>query len=276
MKGKVAVIGIGAIGRGVAHCYAQAGYEVYAVSRNGDDKMTPYLEREVTKGRLDAAVKDDILSRTVSCTLQDLPEVDLVVEAIHEIVEEKQELFRFLDETQPPTAILASSTSTLPISEIAQKVKHKERVVGMHFNTPVPVMKLIEIIRSVNTSEEVLAKTLEYCEVIGKIGAVVKDFPGFVASRLAQAMINEAAYILMQGIADVETIDKIARYGLNMPIGPFKLVDQTGIDVALRGIDSMHRQLGDSRYIPCPVFRQKVYDGHIGRKVGHGFYQYQD
>jgi 3-hydroxybutyryl-CoA dehydrogenase len=273
---KMAVIGIGAIGRGVVQCYALAGFDVWAVTRNGEDKMTPYLQREVNRGRLTQEQADLILSRTVSCTLEELPEVELVIEAIIELIEEKQVLFRHLDETQPVSTVLATSTSTLPISEISKTSTHKERMIGMHFSTPVPKMGLVEVIKSVFTSEEVLARTREYCEVIDKIPAVVKDFPGFVLSRLAQAMINEAGYILMQGIADAETIDLIATKGLNVPTGPLKLIDETGIDVGLRGIESMHRLLNDPRYAPSPVFRQKVYDGHIGRKAGRGFYNYED
>ncbi|MGG3755869.1 3-hydroxyacyl-CoA dehydrogenase family protein [Bacillus anthracis] len=272
---KVAVIGIGAIGRGVVHSYALAGCKVWAVTRNGEDKMTAYIENEVEKGRLSFEQREMILSNVLHCKLEELPKVGLVIEAIVEDVEEKQKLFSYLDETQSTSTVLASSTSTIPISKISSLCKNKDRIVGMHFSTPVPIMELVEVIRSVFTSEEILEKTMKYCELINKVGVVVKDFPGFVVSRLAQAMINEAAYILMQGIADAEAIDTIAKLGLNVPIGPLKLVDQTGIDVALNGMESMRNLLGDQRYTPCPLFRQKVYDGHLGRKVGCGFYNYE-
>lgn len=275
-KKKVAVIGIGAIGRGVVQCFALADYEVWTVTRHGDDKMSSYVENEVNKGRLTNIEKEILLSNISNCKLEELPEVDLVVEAIIENIDEKKELFKKLDEIQPSSTILASSTSTLPISEISSLAINKDRIVGMHFATPVPKMELVEVIRSVFTNDETLKKSLEYCKDINKTGAIVKDFPGFVISRLAQAMINEAAYILMQGIADEEAIDTIAKLGLNVPIGPLKLVDQTGIDVALRGMESMERLLGDRRYAPCPIFRQKVYDGHVGRKVGQGFFSYEN
>lgn len=275
-KKRMGVIGIGAIGRGVAHCYALAGYEVWAVSRLGDDRMSTYIENEFAKGRLTSSEREILLSNITNCKLEDLPEVDLVVEAIIENIEEKKSLFKYLDETQPNCTVLASSTSTLPISEISSISNNKNRIVGMHFATPVPKMELVEVIKSVFTDEESLSKTLHFCLDIKKTGVVVKDFPGFVISRLAQAMINEAAYILMQGIADEEAIDTIAKLGLNVPIGPLKLVDQTGIDVALRGMESMEKLLGDRRYAPCPIFRQKVYDGHIGRKAGQGFFSYEN
>lgn len=275
MKENIAVIGIGAIGTGVVHCFAKEGFHVYAVTSNGEDKMTPYMDRQVEKNNILQREKEHILGNITHTSLNKLPPVNMVVESIPENQQEKCQLFTFLDQNQPEETVLATSTSTIPISSIAGAVQHQERIIGMHFTTPVPKMSLVEVIKSVHTNKKSMEKILSYCEKIDKTPVVVKDFPGFVMSRLTQAIINEAAYIFQEGIADAESIDKIAKLGLNLPIGPLKLVDHTGIDTTLNVMDSMHQSLG-TRYFACPVLRQKVYDGHTGRKVGQGFYKYND
>jgi len=272
----VAVVGIGAIGHGVARTYAEHGYQVWAATRTGDDRLTPYLDREVRKGRLTPDQHDDITGRIRHCTPQDLPAVDLVVEAVTENEAVKTALFAQLDADQPADTILASSTSTIPIGLLAKATRHPDRVVGMHFMTPVTAMAMVEIVKASTTSENVVERAKAHCRAICKIAIQVKDFPGFVASRLAQAMVNEAAYIHLQGIADAEAIDAIAMLALNLPIGPLRLVDETGIDVAVNGMDSLRERLGDARYTACPALRQMTYDGHLGRKSGRGFYTYQE
>ncbi|MBE1557070.1 3-hydroxyacyl-CoA dehydrogenase family protein [Sporosarcina limicola] len=277
MKRQIAVIGIGLMGQGIAHCFARSGFDVFTVTRNGENKMQPYLQKELTRNRITQAQYDALISRIIPCTLEEFSgDVELVIEAVHEDKDLKQELFRILEQKCSPETVLASTTSTIPVGYIAQAVERKDRVVGMHFCSPVTQMKIVEVIKGVETSQETIEKAKEYSLIIDKEPLVIKDFPGFVISRLVQAIVNEAALIYMQGVADAETIDRAAQIGMNLPVGPLKLADLVGIDVALRGLDSMREMMGDDRYNACPVIRQKVYEGHIGRKAGKGFYTYND
>ncbi|MBN1172273.1 MAG: 3-hydroxyacyl-CoA dehydrogenase family protein [Micromonosporaceae bacterium] len=272
--GRVAVVGVGSIGRGVVHIFAQAGFEVFAASRDGSDRMTGYLNREVDRGRLGAREWEVLVGRVTSCAVDDLPQVDLVIESIVEAESAKRDLFTRLERSQRVDTILASSTSTIPIALIASDLDHPERVIGMHYMTPVPIMRLVEVVRSERTSDETWLRAVDYCVKTGKEAVTVRDVPGFVASRLAQAMINEAAYILDDGVADAESIDLIARLGLNLPIGPLRLLDEVGAEVALRGLESLRQRLDSPRYEPSPVILQKVRDGDLGRKTGAGIYTY--
>ena len=272
----MAVVGIGSIGRGVARTYAEHGYQVWAASRSGEDRLTAHLEQEVRKNRLTPQAVREISARITHCTPQDLPPVDLVVEAVPENERTKAAVLADLDACQPADTILASSTSTIPIGLLAQAISLPRRFLGMHFMTPVAAMPLVEVVRATATHDNVVDQALAHCRAIGKTAVVVKDFPGFVASRLAQAVVNEAAYIHLQGIADAHAIDAIATLALNLPVGPLRLVDETGIDVAVHGMDSLRERLGDARYTACPALRQMTYDGHLGRKTGQGFYTYHN
>ena len=275
-RGRVAVVGAGAIGKGVAHSFADAGYDVWSVTRRPQPhRMAEYFAHEVARGRLTEDDRLRLEGRISAVLLEDLPPVDLVVEAIVEDEAVKAELFRMLDERQPTDTVLATSTSTIPIARIASSTRHPERVIGMHYMTPVPVMELVEIIVGESTGEDALSNTEVFCRTTGKTPVVVRDHPGFVASRLAQALINEAAWILHHRVAGPEEIDEIARLGLNMPVGPLKLLDLVGADVAKRGLDSLHERLGDARYEVSPVIQRLVEDGTYGRKTGSGIYGYQ-
>jgi 3-hydroxybutyryl-CoA dehydrogenase len=273
-RGRVAVVGVGSIGRGVVQIFAAAGYQVFAATRDGTDRMTGFLDRAVSRGRMSQRQRDALLARITSCRIADLGPVELVVEAIIETEQAKRELFAALEKTQPETTVLASSTSTIPIRLLAQGLEHPERVVGMHYMTPVPVMRLVEIVRADVTSEQTWQRAVDYCTATGKEGITVRDVPGFVASRLAQALVNEAAHILYEGVADAESIDAIARLGLNLPIGPLRLMDEVGAEVTLRGLDSLRARLDSPRYEASPVIRQKVSAGQYGRKTGSGIYSY--
>ncbi|PWW28919.1 3-hydroxybutyryl-CoA dehydrogenase [Cytobacillus oceanisediminis] len=276
-KRRVAVIGIGLMGQGIAHCFARYGFEVITVTRKGENKMKPYLEKELRKKHITQEEFNQVLSNIVPVTMEDFDgDVELAIEAVHEQKDLKHEVFKKLEEKCHAETILATTTSTIPVGFIAQVVTNKSRVVGMHFCSPVTRMTIVEVIKGAETSEETIVKAKEYSLLINKEPLVVKDFPGFVISRLVQAVVNEAALIYMQGVADAETIDRAAQIGMSLPVGPLKLADLVGIDVALRGLDSMREMMGDDRYNASPVIRQKVYEGHIGRKVGKGFYEYND
>jgi 3-hydroxybutyryl-CoA dehydrogenase len=276
-KRRVAVIGIGLMGQGIAHCFARDGFEVVTVTRKGENKMKPYLEKELRKNHITQEEFNQVLSNIVPVTMEDFDgDVELAIEAVHEQKDLKHEVFKKLEEKCHAETILATTTSTIPVGFIAQVVTNKRRVVGMHFCSPVTRMTIVEVIKGAETSEETIDKAKEYSLLINKEPLVVKDFPGFVISRLVQAVVNEAALIYMQGVADAETIDRAAQIGMSLPVGPLKLADLVGIDVALRGLDSMREMMGDDRYNASPVIRQKVYEGHIGRKVGKGFYEYND
>lgn len=273
-RGRIAVVGVGAIGRGVVQIFAHAGFDVFAATRDGSDRMSGHLDRAVERHRITADERDAMLGRITPSTIDDLPQVDLVVEAIVETEDAKRDLFIGLERSQRRDTILASSTSTIPIALLARDLEHPERVIGMHYMTPVPVMRLVEIVRADRTSEQTWRRSVDYCQATGKEAVTVRDVPGFVASRLAQALVNEAAYILQDGVADAESIDAIARLGLNLPIGPLRLLDEVGAEVTLRGLDSLHQRLGSPRYLASEVIRRKVQDGEFGRKTGVGIYRY--
>lgn len=270
----IAVIGMGAIGVGVTRLFAENGYKVFAVSRSKDEKFLSHLEREISKGRLSCGEADNILERIEFCSIDSLSSVPLVIEAVSEDVELKKHILSEVENSQTDETLLASSTSTIPIALLGKSLARPESFVGLHYNTPVHIMKLVEVIPSRFTSEIALKLAKVSCKIVDTIPAVVKDFPGFVASRLAQAMTNEAVRILQDGVADARTIDLIATKGLNMPIGPLRLLDEVGLDIAIDGSDSLSRMFENNRYAPAPLLRQMVYEGRCGRKTGEGFYKY--
>lgn len=276
----IMVIGAGQMGGGIAQVAAQAGYSVILndikeefVNR-GFGIIDKNLSRSVEKGKLQADEKDQILGRiTKSVTLQDAAGADLVIEAAVENMGIKAQIFSQLDVICPEHTILSTNTSSLPITEIAAFTKRPDRVIGMHFMNPVPVMKLVEVIRGLATSDEVY-KTIEDLSIkMGKTPVEVNDAPGFVANRVLIPMINEAVYTLNEGIASVEAIDNVMKLGMNHPMGPLALGDLIGLDTVLSIMEVLHEGLGD-KYRPCPLLRKYVKAGWLGRKSGRGFYKY--
>ncbi|MFJ9385926.1 3-hydroxybutyryl-CoA dehydrogenase [Peribacillus sp. NPDC101481] len=278
---KVMVIGAGQMGSGIAQVCAMSGYEVLLHDlkdeyvEKGLGTITKNLSRQVEKGKMEAEEKGAILSRLTSSTdLNNAAAVDLVIEAAVENMEIKTKIFADLDEITPQHVILASNTSSLPITEIAAATKRPEKVIGMHFMNPVPVMKLVEIIRGLATADEVYKEVEEMAESLNKVPVEVNDFPGFVANRILMPMINEAIYTLYEGVATKEAIDDVMKLGMNHPMGPLTLADFIGLDTCLYIMETLHQGLGDDKYRPCPLLRKYVKAGWLGKKSGRGFYEY--
>ena len=279
---KVMVIGAGQMGSGIAQVCAQAGFDVklndmkQEFFERGLGVITKNLSRDVEKGRKTEEEKQAILSRiTMSLTLQDAADVDIVIEAAVENMEIKQSIFKQLDEIAPKHAILATNTSSLPITEIGAVTKRPQQVIGMHFMNPVPVMKLVEIIRGLATADEVYKAVEEMTRKLDKTPVEVNDFPGFVSNRILLPMINEAIYTLYEGVATKEAIDDVMKLGMNHPMGPLTLADFIGLDTCLYIMEILHEGLGDSKYRPCPLLRKYVAAGWLGKKSGRGFYVYE-
>lgn len=279
---KVMVIGAGQMGSGIAQVCAQAGFDVklndmkQEFFERGLGVITKNLSRDVEKGRKTEEEKQAILSRiTMSLELQDAADVDIVIEAAVENMEIKQSIFKQLDEIAPKHAILATNTSSLPITEIGAVTKRPQQVIGMHFMNPVPVMKLVEIIRGLATADEVYKAVEEMTRKLDKTPVEVNDFPGFVSNRILLPMINEAIYTLYEGVATKEAIDDVMKLGMNHPMGPLTLADFIGLDTCLYIMEILHEGLGDSKYRPCPLLRKYVAAGWLGKKSGRGFYVYE-
>ncbi|MCM3744203.1 3-hydroxybutyryl-CoA dehydrogenase [Sporosarcina luteola] len=278
---KVLVIGAGQMGGGIAQVCAQAGFDVklndikeesYA---KGIAVISKNLSRSVEKGRMTEDEKTAVLGRiTKSLDLQDANDVDIVIEAAVENMEIKKSIFAKLDGIAPQHAILATNTSSLPITEIAAATNRPENVIGMHFMNPVPVMKLVEIIRGLATSDEVYQAVEDMTRKLSKTPVEVNDFPGFVANRVLMPMINEAIYTLYEGVASKEAIDEVMKLGMNHPMGPLQLADFIGLDTCLYIMETLHEGFGDSKYRPCPLLRKYVNAGWLGKKSGRGFYEY--
>ncbi len=278
----VMVIGAGQMGSGIAQVCAQAGYQVVLNDmkqeffERGMTSITTNLTRDVEKGRKTTQEKEEILSRiTMSLSIEDASKVDIIIEAAVENMEVKQAIFRQLDLIAPAHAILATNTSSLPITEIAAVTNRPEQVIGMHFMNPVPVMKLVEIIRGLATADAVYEAVAAMTKQLGKTGVEVNDFPGFIANRILLPMINEAIYALYEGVATKEAIDDVMKMGMNHPMGPLTLADFIGLDTCLSIMEILHEGLGDSKYRPCPLLRKYVAAGWLGKKSGRGFYVYE-
>ncbi len=278
---KVLVSGAGTMGSGIAQVIAECGHEVYLrdidekfVTR-GIDGINKNLSRNVEKGKMTIEEKFAIMSRiTGTVDLQAAKEVHVVIEAIVERMDIKKNLYRELEEICPPTTIFASNTSALSISEIAAATKRSDKVIGMHFFNPAPVMKLVEVIKGAGTSEQTYKFVMDLAAQLGKNPVTVEEAPGFVVNRILIPMINEAAFILQEGTASAEDIDAGMKLGANHPIGPLALGDLIGLDVCLFIMDTLYTETGDAKYRACPLLRKMVRAGYLGRKTAKGFFGY--
>jgi 3-hydroxybutyryl-CoA dehydrogenase len=272
----VVVVGAGQMGAGIAQVVAASGRRVSlhdaapgAVER-GLAAMRSSLEKVAAKGGPDP---DEVLARITP--VAGLVPADLMIEAVVEEIRVKEEIFRAADETLPESAVLASNTSSIPITSLAAVTNRPDRVIGMHFFNPVPVLKLVEVIRAVQTSDETATAIVALAEDLGKVPAQARDFPGFASNRILMPFLNEAAYAVLEGVAEPEAIDTIAKLGFAHPLGPLALADLIGLDTCVAIMEVLHDGLGDPKYAPCPLLRQYVAAGRLGRKSGRGFYTYE-
>ncbi len=277
----VVVLGSGAMGSGIAQVLAQTGYSVIVRDteerflKKGKEGIEDSLSRLVKKGAVSSSEKETVLNRLLLTTeIEKVKEGDFIIEAVTEDLEIKKELFRKIDSVAKPGAIIATNTSSLSVTELALCTKRADKVVGMHFFNPVPVMKLVEVVKTAYTSKETFQITWDLAKRMGKEPIEAKDTPGFIFNRLIIPYLNEAFWAVYEGVGKVEDIDKAMKLGGNMPIGPLQLLDLVGLDVQLHACETFYREFGDPKFRPCPLNRQMVRAGYLGRKVKKGFYDY--
>ncbi len=277
----LAVLGTGTMGAGIAQLAAQNGYDVLfwnrreASVKKGMGAVSKALDRMLSREKISSADRDAALGRIQgSSALEDIKRSDIVIEAVPEDRETKLEIYARLHEFCPEDVILATNTSSLSITDLGRASRRAEKFIGMHFFNPVGAMKLVEIVRGLETSDATAQAVTDLAEKLGKVGVPVQDMPGFVVNRVVMPMINEAAYALMQGVAEPEAIDECMKLGCNHPMGPLALADLVGLDVVCAILDTLYRELGHPHYKPCPLIRKRVEAGWLGTKTGRGFYSY--
>ena len=278
---RIGVVGAGTMGNGIAQVFAQSGFDVQlcdavpAALDRAKATIEKSLGKFVDKGKMSAADRDAALGRLkTSAALDALADADYVVEAIAENVDVKREVFSRLDAITNPSVILTSNTSSISITTLGAATKRPDKVLGMHFMNPVPLMTLVELIRGQATSTESMAVATDLCSTLGKTPVEAADYPGFISNRILMPMINEAIYAVMEGVGTPEAIDTVMKLGMNHPMGPLTLADFIGLDVCLAILNVLHDGIGDPKYRPCPLLRRMVAAGHLGRKTGQGFYKY--
>ena len=278
---KVAVIGFGTMGQGIAQTLSQKGISVVIVEKNeknikkGINELSRSLDKEIEHWGITKSEKKAILSRVKGTVdLKEIKNADIVIEAISENLAQKQELFKKIEKMCPPNTIFVTNTSTLSVSQIADATKRQDKVIGMHFLSPVPKIPLVELIRGLKTSDDTYLNVKRFAEILEKTAVEVYEYPGYITTRVITPLINEAMHVLMEGVASAEGIDTAMKLGFNFNMGPLALADMMGLDIVMEWMESLFKELGDRKYKPCPILRKMVREGNLGRKTGKGFFEY--